>query len=130
MMHNFSTYTVFFIALWIALVYNLSMGSKQLSLFPTDDYGDHSFEFKRAAKVQKRADLIGTKDLLIILPRRFVTSEFAVSRTTGDVWWCQDCHPNANCRHITAFKELLRVKPAEYNDIEWLRRVLPVGEIK
>lgn len=106
------------------------MEQRQLSLFPTRENDDQSFEYKRAKKAQKRADLIGKTDLLVILPRRYVTSEFAVSRTTGDVWWCQDCHPNVNCQHVKAFKELLRAKPAGYSDIEWLKKVLPVGEVK
>jgi hypothetical protein len=106
------------------------MEQRQLSLFPTSDCGDQSFEYKRAVKVQKRADLIGKTDLLVILPRRYVTSEFAVSRTSGDVWFCQDHHPDANCCHIKALKELLRAKPVGYTDVEWLKRVLPVGEVK
>jgi hypothetical protein len=102
----------------------------QLNLFPTQDCGDHSFEYKRAAKAHKREDQIGKTDLIIVLPRRYMGSEFAVSRTTGEVWFCQDCHPDAHCRHIKALKELLRAKPAGYTDVEWLRKTLPVGEIK
>lgn len=104
--------------------------NEQHSLFPTQENDDQSFEYKRAKRAQRRADLIGKTDLLVILPRRYVTSEFAVSRTTGDVWFCQDHHPDANCCHIKALKELLRAKPAGYGDVEWLKKVLPVGEVK
>lgn len=102
----------------------------QLYLFPTKDCDDHSFEYKRTKRIQKREDLIGKTDLLVILPRRYVTSEFAVSRTTGGEYWCQDCHPEKNCRHVKAIKELLRVKPVGYSDVEWLTKALPVGEVK
>ncbi|MBP7053981.1 MAG: hypothetical protein KBE65_23465 [Phycisphaerae bacterium] len=106
------------------------MEQRQLNLFPTENCGDHSFEFKRARKAQVREDQIGKTDLLVILPRRYVQSEFAVSRRTGGTWFCQDHHPDANCSHIKALKELLRVKPVGYTDVEWLRKVLPVGEVK
>ena len=106
------------------------MKGNQLNLFPTQDFGDHSFEYKRAAKAHKREDQIGKTDLIIVLPRRYMGSEFAVSRTTGEVWFCQDCHPDVHCRHIKALKELLRAKPVGYTDVEWLRKTLPVGEVK
>jgi len=106
------------------------MEQQQGFLFPTDERGDHSFEFKRDAKAQKREDRIGKTDLIVILPRRYVQSEFAVSRTSGGVWFCQDHHPDAHCQHIRALKELLRAKPVGYSDVEWLRKTLPVGEVK
>jgi len=115
--------------------YNLrSTKGSQLNLFPTEDCGDHSFEFRRAAKAQKREDLIGKVDLLVILPRRYVQSEFAVSRTTGGVWHCQDHLHDAHCCHIKMLKRLLRLKvEAGYTNVTdkaWLKEVLLVGEVK
>lgn len=114
--------------------YNLSMGSNQGFLFPTEDCSDHSFEFRRAAKAQRREDTIGPKDLVIILPRRYVQSEFIVSRTTGDVWHCQDHLHDQNCVHIKMLKRLLRLKAeagyTNMTDKAWLKEVLIVGDVK
>lgn len=110
------------------------MEQRQLNLFPTDERGDKSFEFKRAAKAEKRAALIGKIDFIVILPYRYVASEFAVSRTTGDVWHCQDHLHDAHCCHIKMLKRLLRLKvEAGYTNLTdkaWLKEVLVVGEVK
>gem|GEM_PF-3519730 len=106
--------------------------AEQLYLFPTD--GPCNFELKRAAKVHRRENNIGKVDLIVQLPHLYSDNMFLVSRTTGGRWFCQSCHPDINCQHIKALKLLLRLRSeAGYTGIseaEFLKQVLPVGQIK
>ena len=103
-------------------------------LFPTDDFRDRSFEYKRAEKRQKRENRIGKTDLIIKLPYIYCDKQFIVSRTTGGVFHCQADPRNPLCRHIRAIKKLLQLRQeAGYKDItdkQFLKNILPIGEVK
>ena len=98
-----------------------------------DEAGDKTFELKRAIKNQRREDRIGKTDLIIKLPYTFTEKVFIVSRTTGNVWYCQ-AHSARKCHHIKAIKRLLRLKTeagyTDQPDKDFLKQVLPTGQVK
>lgn len=102
-------------------------------LFPMDEAGDQTFELKRAIKVQRREDRIGKTDLIIKLPYTFTEKMFIVSRTTGNIWYCQ-AHSARTCHHIKAIKRILRLKiEAGYtnqSDKAFLKEVLPTADVR
>jgi len=102
-------------------------------LFPMDEAGDQTFELKRAIKNQRRENRIGKTDLIIKLPYTYTEKMFIVSRTTGNIWYCQ-AHSVRNCHHIKAIKRILRLKvEAGYtaqSDKAFLKEVLPTAEVR
>jgi hypothetical protein len=102
-------------------------------LFPMDDARDQTFELKRAIKVQRREDRIGKTDLIIKLPYTFTEKIFIVSRTTGNVWYCQ-AHSARTCHHIKAIKRILRLQVeagyTDQSDKAFLKQVLPTADVR
>ena len=103
---------------------------KQLFLFPVSDVGDQSFELKRARKHEKRREKSGDYSFIITFPYRHVAQEFVVSKTTGGEWHCQDHLHQKNCHHVRALKYLLSLKPEGITEKAFLKKVLPVGDVR
>jgi hypothetical protein len=102
-------------------------------LFPTEDSGDKSFEFKRAQRAARKELTQGHVDLMVILPYTLTEKQFVVSRMSSGKWHCQACPRNSQCSHIRKLRKLLQIKTeAGYivPDKEWLDMVLPIGQIK
>ena len=106
---------------------------KQSYLFPTDDSFDKSFEYKRAAKAVRKEQIHGHVDLIIKFPYMLSERQFIVSRMQSGSWHCQACPRNPKCIHIRKLHKLLQLKKEagyDMSDKEWLKQVIPVGEIK
>jgi len=110
------------------------MKGNQLNLFATDENDDQGFEAQRAKKAVKKLLRKGEIDFTVILPTEYTTIRFAVNRNKDGVWWCQFCHPRANCHHIRKLQRLVRLKvEAGYtgmSDKDWLKEVLIVGDVQ